>query len=207
MAAGKAPFDPERQAPAGRYLFPEERIPPAPPPEPQQPPTPPFRVVGLVASANGGVAVLHPEGQAPKVLSVGEQIMGYRVSSVEDDVVVVSTQGWDLSLPVEQLQPVRVGSGSRNRANQREGNDRGREEERARERAMEAVRERLEDISRQMQEAGRGPVRMEVEGNRAIITGPNGERREIRLPGGDYQMDRIIVAPGQRIQVRPGGGQ
>jgi hypothetical protein len=141
------------------------------------------------------------------VLSVGEQIMGYRVSSVEDDVVVVSTQGWDLSLPVEQLQPVRVGSGSRNRANQREGNDRGREEERARERAMEAVRERLEDISRQMQEAGRGPVRMEVEGNRAIITGPNGERREIRLPGGDYQMDRIIVAPGQRIQVRPGGGQ
>ena len=208
LAAEKAPFDPEREAPAGRYLFPEERIVEGPPPEPPSPPDPPFRVVGAVSAGSQSIAVVEPQGQAPKVLRLGEDFLGFRVKSVEGDVVVVSGQGWDLTLPVEALQPVRVGTNTGNRGNQREGNNRSREEDRARERAMEAVRERLGEISRQMQEAGQGPVRMEMQGDRAIIMGPNGQWQEIRIPGGgEGQRETTRVVPGQRIQVRPGGGR
>jgi hypothetical protein len=211
LAAEKAPFDPERQAPAGRYLFPEERVVEAPPPEPPRPPDPPFRVVGAVSAGGQSVAVVEAQGQAPKVLRVGEELLGFRVKSVEGNVVVVSGQGWDLTLPVEALQPVRLGANTRRVEVSRE-NDRdegSREEERARERALEAVRERLEGLSRQMQQSGQGPVRVEMQGDRAIIVGPNGVRREIQLPGGGegQQRETIRVVPGQRIQVRPGGGR
>jgi hypothetical protein len=214
MAAERAPFDPEREAPSGRYLFPEERVVEGPPPEPPRPPDPPFRVVGAVAAGDQSIAVVEPDGQSPKVLRLGEDLLGFRVKSVEGGVVVVSGQGWDLSLPVEALQPVRMGANTRGRGNQRGDDERSsrdqeRERDQLRERLedVEQLRERLENTMRQMQQQTGGEVRMEMDGDRAIITGPNGVRREIRLPGGDGQAGRVIFTPGQRIQVRPGGGQ
>jgi hypothetical protein len=208
MAAGRAPFDPEREAPPGRYLFPEERVVEAPPPEPPRPPEPPFRVVGAVSAGSQSIAVVEPEGQSPKVLRLGEELLGFRIKSVEGNVVVVTGQGWDLSLPVEALQPVRMGAATRARGNQRDTDERSsRNEERDRERTQEQVRERLENVMRQMQQQTGGQVRMQMDGDRAIITGPNGMRQEIRIPGGEGQMERIIVTPGQRYQVRPGGGR
>ena len=227
MAAERAPFDPERQAPSGRYLFPEERVTPAPPPEPEPPPTPPFRVVGAIAGlpgaspgAPGGIAVVQPEGQQPKMLKVGEVFMDYRISSVEGDVVVVSSRGWDLSLPVEQLQATRIASGSSARNSQRNGNNQAGNAARQREieRVMEQMRERLEALGGQFQgnvqiEQGNGQFRFQMQDGRAIITGPNGQRQEIVVPGRGggagggqvpLELEKILV-PGR--VVRPGGGQ
>jgi hypothetical protein len=224
MAAEHAPFDPERQAPVGRYLFPEERVTPAPPPEPEPPPTPPFRVVGAIAGltgatpgAPGGIAVVQADGQQPKMLNVGEVFMDFRISSVEKDAVVVSNRGWDVSLPVEQLQATRIASGARNN-NARNQNQRATNAQREAERVLEQMRERLEGLAGQFQgdlriDQGNGQFRFQMQDGRAIIQGPNGQRTEIAIPGrggggaGEVPLDiqKIIVAPGGRV-ARPGGG-
>jgi hypothetical protein len=221
LAAERAPFDPERQAPAGRYLFPEERVVPAPPPEPEPPPTPPFRVVGAVAGLPGagpgrpgGIAIVQPDGQQPKILQVGEEFMGYRISSVEPNVVVASSRGWDVSIPVEALQATRMGANTRNTRN---ADQQARNATREVERVVNQLRERLEVLGGQAGEgavqfdapAGNGQFRFQMQDGRAIITGPNGQRQEIRIPaagggGMSLEAEKIIVAPAGR---RPGGGR
>ena len=213
LAADKAPFDPERRAPEGRYLFPEERVVPRPPREPERPPETPFRVVGVIAGTSGqvprgstsGVAVVQPDGQAPKLLKVGEEFMGFRIKSVEGNVVVASSRGWDLNLPVEALQPTRIGAN--NNRNQRNGQENAREQERQ----LNQVRQRLEALSGQLQgqfQLDGGPLGFEMRDGNAVITGPNGQRIQIRVPEGTDAgvIERLIVAPPTRAPARPGGG-
>jgi hypothetical protein len=226
MAAERAPFDPERQAPSGRYLFPDERVTPAPPPEPEPPPTPPFRIVGAIGGlsgatpgAAGGIAVVQADGQAPKMLNVGEVFMDFRISSVEKEAVVVSNRGWDLSLPVEQLQATRIASGSNARNAQRNLNQAVQNANQAREaeRAINQIRETIQGLQQQFQGnvqidgQGNGQFRFQMQDGRAIIQGPNGQRTEIAIPGrggGQVPPDvqKIIIAPGGRV-TGPGGGQ
>jgi hypothetical protein len=226
MAAERAPFDPERQAPVGRYLFPEERVTPAPPREPEPPPTPPFRVVGAIAGipgatpgAAGGIAVVQADGQQPKMLNVGEVFMDFRISSVEKDAVVVSNRGWDMSLPVEQLQATRIASGSGARNNARNANQANAAAREA-ERAINQMRETIQGLQQQFQGnvqidgQGNGQFRFQMQDGRAVIQGPNGQRTEIAIPGGPagngevpIEIQKIIVAPGGRVSRPPGGGQ
>jgi hypothetical protein len=131
--------------------------------------------------------------------------MGFRIKSVEGNVVVASSRGWDLNLPVESLQPTRIGANT-NR-NQRNGQAAAREQERA----LEQVRQRLEAVAGQLQGQLQlnGDVRFEMRDGNAVITGPNGQRMQIRVPEGTDPgvIEKLIVAPPTRVQVRPGGGQ
>jgi hypothetical protein len=203
LAAERAPFEPDRRAPAERYQLPGERVVERPRETVirEPPPMPPFRVLGTVGGPEGGVVVIEAEGESPRVFATGDQLLGFTVKSVEGDAVVVSSEGWDVSLSVEAAQAT---AGSSGRDNDR-GRDRDAERAQERqERALEQARERLQELARQMQEQGGGPVRMEIQGDRAIIVGPNGVRREIALPGGDQGNVTFRSTPA--VRVRPGGG-
>ena len=111
-AVNRAPFDPERQAPRQRYQLPgqqeEEMVAEEPPVE--LPPVPALRVLGTIAGAEGGIAVIQAEGESPQVVAVGEVIGGYRVASVEEKAVVVSLRDWQISLALEEGTPATAAS-------------------------------------------------------------------------------------------------
>ena len=203
LAAERAPFEPDRRPPRERYLLPDERVVDEPREEPDRepPPVPPFRVLGTIGGPDGGVVVIEAEGDSPKVYATGDRLLGYQVKSVQGDAVVVSTQGWDMTLAVESAES----SGGRGDDDRRRNSrDEERDAERQ-ERAIEQVRERVNQITQQMREQGGGPVRIEMQGDRAVIVGPNGVRREVELPGGSDR--NVIIRPAvPAVRVRPGGG-
>lgn len=202
LAAERAPFEPDRRPPDGRYLLPDERRVEEPrreEPEREPPPMPPFRVLGTIGGPDGGVVVIEAEGDEPKVYATGDRLLGYQVKSVQGDAVVVSSEGWDMTLAVESAAS---SFGRDDDDDRRRGRDEEREQERM-ERAMEQARERVNQIMQQMREQG-GPVRIEMQGDRAVIVGPNGARREVELPG-DGDRNVIIRPAAPAVRVRPGG--
>src|SRR5687768_2178537 len=87
LAAQSAPFDPDRRPSDERYQLPGEEIeieapPPAPEHEPE--PAPDFELIGTAAGPNGGVVVIRLENGTPQLLTVGDQLGGYRVASIGD---------------------------------------------------------------------------------------------------------------------------
>jgi hypothetical protein len=202
LAAERAPFEPDRRAPSERYRLPSERVVERPPVQrpAEPPPMPPFRVLGTIGGPEGGVAVIEAEGQRPLVLATGQELLGYTVKSVQGDAVVVSSQGWDVSLSVEAA---RSGAAFDGRSGQ---GARGRDAERAQqERAVLQARERLQEMARQLQQQTGGPVQMEIQGDRAILVGPDGVRRVIEMPGAGGNQGTVIVRP-PPVRPRPGGG-
>ena len=134
-AAEKAPFDPDRRAPSGRYRLPEEFVveePPPPPPPP--PPAPEFRVLGIIGGAGGGVAVIEVDGEPPRVVSLGEDVLGYNLASIGNRRVVVSKDGRNVSVAMSDPMPTTMATAPANgrgqaqrggRNGQGQGNARG----------------------------------------------------------------------------------
>jgi hypothetical protein len=208
LAVERAPFDPDRRAPDQRYLMPGERVAQAPVrvERPEPPPPPDFRVLGTVAGPNGGVAVIAVEDQPPRVLAMGSEISGYRVAAIDGGRVVMSGQGRNLALEVPEALPggtaANVERNERGGNNNQRGNQRSQNQQREVERAQNQVRERLEQLTRQMRESGQ-PFQMEMNGDRAIITGPNGLRREIQLPD---NVGRVQISPQGNVTFQRGRG-
>jgi hypothetical protein len=173
MAVERAPFDPERQAPGERYRMPDERVVVRreDPPPPERPAPPEFQILGTVASPNGGVAVVRLAGGPARVVSVGTEVEGYRVRAIESGAVVMSGQGWDMTFAVADPQP--------NAATMRkEENARNTQVAQAR-----VARERAADLERLVQNLrGAGARQVEVTNGRAVVVGPDGQRREIAIP-------------------------
>ena len=104
------------------------------------------------------------------------------------------------------LQPTRIGANNRN---QRVGNQAAAREQ---DRAVEQLRQRFEALAGQFQgqlQLNGGGMGFEMRDGNAVITGPNGQRMQIRIPEGTDPgvVEKLIVAPPTRVQVRPGGGQ
>ena len=180
-AVNRAPFDPERQAPRQRYQLPgqqeEEMVAEEPPVE--LPPVPALRVLGTIAGAEGGIAVIQAEGESPQVVAVGEVIGGYRVASVEEKAVVVSLRDWQISLALEEGTPATAAQAGQNARRGRQGD--------------EETRQQLETFVRGLQQRLGGGVQVVVEGGRAYLIGADGERRELQIPAALGRINRNIT--------------
>ena len=121
-AVSQDPFQPDRRAPAQRYVLPGQRRVFAAVETREPTPAPEFRVVGSARIGAGGVALVQvDDGDLPIVVSVGESIEGYRLVSVTEDGATLAADGgtWALSV-VEPREERRRGN------NNRGNNDRGR---------------------------------------------------------------------------------
>jgi hypothetical protein len=212
LAIERAPFDPDRRPSGQRYLMPGERVVRAPVREerPEPPPAPDFRVLGTVAGPNGGVAVIAVEDEPPRVVSMGSEISGYRVASIDGGRVVMSGQGRNLALEVPDALPTGVAAvvernergGNNNQRGNGNNNNRAQNQQREVERAQNQVRERMEQLMQQIRESG-GEARFQMEGDRAVIFGPNGQRREIQLPN---NVGRVQISPQGNVTFQRGRG-
>ncbi|MGD8277654.1 MAG: hypothetical protein PVH00_06490 [Gemmatimonadota bacterium] len=73
------PFQPDRERPEP-FRLPDEIVPAATPSE--RTPPPEFRMTGIVGLGDGGLALIETDGMTPRVLAVGESLLGYRLERV-----------------------------------------------------------------------------------------------------------------------------
>lgn len=148
LAVDADPFQPERRRHPDRYLLPGERLSDEPAPEP--PPLPPFRIVGTAVSPAGNLALIQVEDLPPRVLGVGESLLGYVLERVDGEFATMTGPQRSVTLPVTKmvLADANAGRGraARGRGQQQRGNDPGRQLEEARARQqeiMELLREQI----------------------------------------------------------------
>jgi hypothetical protein len=217
-AAERAPFSSDRQA-ASPYLLPEERIVPEPVriDRPEPPPAPAFRVLGTVAGADGGIAVIEAPGEPPRVVTMGDEILGYRLSRIEQGRVVLGDgEGRSLSVAVPDQAP-RTASATPNNTGRGGRNQNAAQAARTRAAvggpANPAADVVNQAIARLREQSGGGDVRMEMRGDRVILTGADGSTREITIggnvgrAGATSEWTAVPPAPAPpAARRRPGGG-
>ncbi len=166
QAADRAPFDPERRPPLGRYRLPgtdEQMF--VLTESPELPPVPALRVLGTISGAGGGIAVIQAAGESPKIVSVGQTIGGYRLAAVREEAVTVASGDFEIELSLE------TGTAAAQAESQNpweRGSWRGQQD--------------MEAIIRAMQERLGTRIVMGEDG-RAYSVAEDGSRREIQLPG------------------------
>jgi len=171
LAVDNDPFTPERTRSGERYRLPGDVDPEPPPAPPEPPPVPQFRLSGTVVTSEGGLALIQVGEDAPRMLTVGEFMQGYRLTNVTAAGATMANDERELQLRVPS--PSRVAQAPA--APQRGANARGRPSvdprqlqqlvERAR--ASGATPQMLESLMRMVQERGLTNIdQMEV--------GPNG---------------------------------
>jgi hypothetical protein len=159
LAADNDPFQQDRRRPAERYVLPADRVTEEPPPEP--PPPPPFRIIGTALNAEGGLAVVQVEEMTPRVIALGEGMLGYTLESVDGESATLVGDGRTLTLPVTAApppEPRRTRPGARGRGAQPDARE-------TRERQVDV----LEAIRRQMLERGGATQDIQIENGRVII--------------------------------------
>jgi len=102
LAVDNDPFQPDRRR-AEAYVMPGENIEVEAPPPP--PPPPPFRLLGTAQSDSGGFAVMQVEDAPPKVLGLGESMMGYRLEEIDGVMATLTGQGRTLTITVADAAP------------------------------------------------------------------------------------------------------
>ena len=163
-AVNQDPFQPDRSAPAQRYVLPGQRRATRVGREPT--PAPEFRVVGAARIGQGGVALVQVDrGDVPIAVNVGESIEGYRLMSVTDEGAtfegaVVTAEGG--SWPLSVLQP---------RAERRSRNDNNRD----RNTREQATQRAQQDVASQLQVLIQGSLQeLLPQGGRAGFGGRGG---------------------------------
>lgn len=214
VAADFAPFDPTRTPPETRYQLPGDRVEPVviepeAPPRPETPP-PAFQVLGTVADANGGIAVIRIGDGTPQLATMGQQIQGYRVAGISAARVQMEGDGRTLNLAVATATPTaaratngrqqaaRGGQAARpGGANAQQGNAaRGGTNAATTNANVQAAttRARLEAAAAAL--GGQARITQGANGQ-MIVTGPNG--RQIQIGP--------ATAVEERVEVRPGGSR
>jgi hypothetical protein len=163
LAADHDPFQPDRIRPAERYRLPGD-IEPAAASGPEPPPAPPFRVIGTAVTSTGGLAVVQVEETTPRVVAMGESLLGYTLESVDPESATLVGQGRSLTLPVTKQAPPPAPREAR-AARGRAGAAQNARDPAAREAQM------MEMLRRQMQERGLGE-NVHFENGRVIIRPP-----------------------------------
>jgi hypothetical protein len=156
LAVDNDPFQPERRR-AEAYMMPGERIEPEEPPE--LPPPPPFRLLGTAETDAGGIAVMQVEDSDPKILGLGESMMGYRLDQIEGNMATLFGQGRTLTITVADASPQPAARRTTRGARGARGGARGNATDNA-ERAREMLMlnaERIQQMIQQLRERGAPP--------------------------------------------------
>ena len=123
-AVNQDPFQPDRRAPARRYVLPGQRVIVTEVVN-ERPEAPSFRVVGAARIGQGGLVLVQvDDGDLPIAVSVGESIEGYRVESVTDEGATLTAEGGSWALAVvepREERPSRASRGNNNRGNNNRG--------------------------------------------------------------------------------------
>jgi hypothetical protein len=181
LAVEHDPFRPDRQRAPERYRMPGEE-PPVDLEPPPPPPPPPFRLIGTAVSPSGSVAVIELENSS-RMLEIGEEMLGYRLTSVEPERATMENGEQRVDLPLTSSLAAVASARDQRRSNRMQPNspdymrptpDRGAAAERARE-LIERIRqsggnvppELLEQL-RRLQAEGRN-VDVQVEPGRFMI--------------------------------------
>ena len=204
LAVENDPFQSDRMRPSDRYRMPGEELPEEPPPPEPPPPPPNFRVVGTIATPQGGVAVVETNDAGTRVVGIGESLSGFTLARVTDRSATVEGNGRSYSLAIEEpsmrrpsTRGGRAGRGATTpNAQQQEIQQRLREQiERLRQNGAPPAM--LEGLLQQLQ-GGRGPGSEFPRGAVEVRVGPNGESQYILRPRGDTTTVRVPPVPIRR---------
>jgi hypothetical protein len=189
LAVEHDPFRPDRQRAPERYRLPGDYVPEPPPPvrPPDPPPPPPFRVVGTAISDAGGMAMIQVESATPRIVGIGESLLGYTLTRVTPDLVLMEGQGRTLSFGVVATQAVAAGQPGRPQPG-RPGPATPADREAMMRQEMESVIEQLRRNGRDVPPALLQMIEQGMRGGRVLIEstvrgGPGG-------PGTQYQIRR-----------------
>lgn len=151
MAARQAPFAPGRRGTAQPYRMPGDRMeePERPEPQPELPPAPDFRLLATVAGGETGTVVLQTEDGPPRVLRTGQQVLGYRVASIENGRALMESPERSVELVAVGPTPVTIGDVSR--ASDRQ------------ERIIEELRTRMQDLQGRLREGPDPQARRQIQ--------------------------------------------
>ncbi len=166
-AVSQDPFQPNRRAPAQRYVLPNQRRVVAEE-EDEEIEAPDFRVVGAARIGAGGVALVQVDrGDVPRAVSVGESIEGYVLASVTEEGATWTGGGGNSVVPIVRPRAERRSNNNRN--------SRGNSER--------ELQQRVQDLQGQMLEMirggggggqGRGVFRLNLDGLRIGFEMPGG---------------------------------
>ena len=184
LAVENDPFSPTRQAPLERYRLPGDVEPEPEPPPPEPPPPPPFQLTGTVITERASMALISVGDVPPRMMSVGESLMGYRLSNVTAQSATMVNEEHELHLqmptPSRQVaavpQPPRRGQTSPQQSRDQAARQRVMMQqiiERAR--AAGATPQMLEAIMRMVNDRGMDAIEnMEIGPNGFTIRGNSG---------------------------------
>jgi hypothetical protein len=193
LAVDNDPFQPDRRRPPEPYRMPGDIV--DEPEEPAPVPPPPFRLLGTAETGTGGLAVMQVEDALPRVLVVGESLLGYTLSDVKGDAATMTGQGRTLTLTVAQASP--NPEPPREQRTQRRGNESP---------AERARMQREEALQRAIEGQLRGREGAAIEELRRLIEQRGQAGRDIQLDNG-----RVIIRPRggtdtMMVTRRPPGG-
>jgi hypothetical protein len=111
-----------------------------------------------VTGAEVGIAVVQIDGERPHVMSMGEELSGYRVASIGSGDVTMQGQWHSVNLTVAGPMPTGPAASDR-----RDQHGRGAEEEPAR--ILQSVLDRVLETARQLEQSGAGQVEVQIRGD------------------------------------------
>lgn len=203
LAVDNDPFQPDRMRPAERYRMPGDVDPEPPPAPPAPPPVPDFRLIGTVVFGpeNGTAAIAVGDGD-PRMMSIGDGVMGYRVTAITPQTATVSNGEREIMLRVPApsssvvaATPGRGGQGGRGNAG------RGGAQPAARTQQLQ----QLQQLMQRMGQTGATPQMMQQIERLMSEVNPNAAAAIERFmqDGRGGVMFEAAPAQGNRVQVRP----
>jgi hypothetical protein len=157
LAVDHDPFRPDRQRSPERYRLPGEEEPAPPEPPPPPPPPPPFRLIGTAVTPSGGIAVIELENNT-RVLEIGESLLGYRLTEVQQEHATMTGSEQTVELPLTRSLAAAAPPDDRRSARQPPGRDNAAENARE---LIERIRRSGGNVTPQMLETLR---RLQTEG-------------------------------------------
>jgi hypothetical protein len=225
LAVTSAPFEESRRPPNARYRLPEDEPSPAPPPV-ERPEVPEFRLMGSVATPDGGWALIRVGDGTPQLVAAGESVAGYTLAAVQPNAALMSGVGQVVQVPLAQPSMTGTSSSDDNRRGNARRNRGDDEDDDSGQSAPSrivlpsglpngVVPPMAEAVLRQMQtDGGLAPIiqrlqsaggNVRVQGQQVIMTGPGGE--EIRLEGGSNGGVEVLRRRVLGAQQQRGGGE